>query len=473
VYHNIGLAATHFIRSLGVPCSQYIDDRHVGQLRLPYGFFNTSFSSRQLAEIAAFIACSTLISLGYFIGLKKSSLEATTAVRFLGYICDSERQAFILPQDKRVKFATLRESILKHKSVSLKNLQKFAGKTTSFSLLVPAAKLFTNAVYKAISSASRSSSSKISLSLPLRREILHWRFLDTWEQFLPWRSEYHYQVQLFSDASNYGWGGCLFQRGQPTLQTRGYWDANERKFPIATKETLALVRTLENLVNNCRDTRVDVQVDNRVLVSSWDKQVSKCPAISDAMKSLFQFCASRNLGLSLSYVPSRNNPADSPSRVLSDLDAKLSDPSWKLIDQTFGPHTIDLMALPSNVRHDPSGRPLRFFSPFPCRQSSGTNVFSQFLAPYENAFVFPPFVLVGPLLRFLLPQDCSFSIVVPELCPRKYWWPVLQRRAVASFKLGSKGDKSVILFPSKSGPDPWEPRPLQWDLWLFRIIPSK
>ena len=32
LYHTIGLAATSYIRSLGVPCSQYIDDRHVGQL---------------------------------------------------------------------------------------------------------------------------------------------------------------------------------------------------------------------------------------------------------------------------------------------------------------------------------------------------------------------------------------------------------------------------------------------------------
>ena len=30
VYHTVGLAATCHIRSLGIPCSQYIDDRHVG-----------------------------------------------------------------------------------------------------------------------------------------------------------------------------------------------------------------------------------------------------------------------------------------------------------------------------------------------------------------------------------------------------------------------------------------------------------
>ena len=30
IYHTIGMGATSYIRSLGMPCSQYIDDRHVG-----------------------------------------------------------------------------------------------------------------------------------------------------------------------------------------------------------------------------------------------------------------------------------------------------------------------------------------------------------------------------------------------------------------------------------------------------------
>ena len=34
IYHTVGLAATSYIRSMHVPCSQYIDDRHTGQLRL-------------------------------------------------------------------------------------------------------------------------------------------------------------------------------------------------------------------------------------------------------------------------------------------------------------------------------------------------------------------------------------------------------------------------------------------------------
>ena len=82
--------------------------------------------------MAAFIACAIFISLRYFIGLQKSRLVPSTAVSFLGFLCDSEEQVFLLPQGKRTKFASPRENILRHKTVSLKNRLKFAEKTTSF-----------------------------------------------------------------------------------------------------------------------------------------------------------------------------------------------------------------------------------------------------------------------------------------------------------------------------------------------------
>lgn len=157
LYQTIGLAAINYVHSFGVPCALYIDDRHVGQLRLPLLPLPSSFSAFQLAEMVAYIACFTSISLGYFITLSKSSLLPATALTFLGYVCDSVRQAFLLPPDKRAKVSALRKSILEHKTVSLKNIQKFAGKTTPFALLVPAAKLYTNSVFQAISHASSSS----------------------------------------------------------------------------------------------------------------------------------------------------------------------------------------------------------------------------------------------------------------------------------------------------------------------------
>lgn len=428
-------------------------------------------SHLQLAQMAAFITCSTLVSLGYFISLSKSCFEPSTSIRFLGYICDSRRQAFILPDDKRKKFASLRDTILANKTVSLKHLQKFAGKTTSFALLVPAAKLYTNMVYQAIAKAARTNSVKIDLTPPLRQEISHWAFLDSWSDCLPWRSESHRLVQLYSDASNTGWGGALLRddRNLKPIQVRGCWDVDERQLSISSKETLALLRVLESFPAECSNTRLDVYADSQVLIASWEKQVSRCPASSDILKRIFQLCTSRQVAMSLHFVPSKENLADGPSRVLSDLDVTLNREAWRLIERAFGPHTLDLMALPSNAMRDSSGRPLRFFSPSPVEGSAGTDVFAQTLTSADNAYVFPPFVLVGPLLRFLLSQDCAFTIVVPDLYPKKYWWPILERAASASFQLGRKGDLAVLLYPDKSNFVAWKARPLRWDLWVFRV----
>ena len=90
-----------------------------------------------VADMAAFIACSVLLSLGCLIGLKKSALFPSTAIRFLGCNSDSLKQAFICHRISAQSFADLRASLLTHKSVSLRNLQKFTAITTSFALLLP------------------------------------------------------------------------------------------------------------------------------------------------------------------------------------------------------------------------------------------------------------------------------------------------------------------------------------------------
>ena len=148
VYHTVGLAATCHIHSLGVPCSQYIEDRHVGQLTLLRDLQDSlKWSSFQLAKAAAFIVCSVLVCLGYFFGLSKSVPVPQTRIRFLGFLSDSMLQAFLIPQDKRIKFATLCDSILHCRTVSIKTLQCFVGKVTSFSLAVLAAQLYTREVF--------------------------------------------------------------------------------------------------------------------------------------------------------------------------------------------------------------------------------------------------------------------------------------------------------------------------------------
>ena len=153
--------------SIGVSVSQYIDDRHVGQL-FTAPLRMTRGPSFQRALEAAYIM---LAEAGYFIGLDKSQSTPSTCVCFLGFVCDSVRQAFVIPQEKRNKFATLREDILLSPFVSLKTLQRFSGKVISFSLAMPGSKLYVREVFKAISRHSGSSRPTIKLDANLRAEI--------------------------------------------------------------------------------------------------------------------------------------------------------------------------------------------------------------------------------------------------------------------------------------------------------------
>ena len=77
VYHSTGLLVSHYFRSIGIPCSLYIDDRHSSQIRLTReSSLVQSLDPEKVnlvsAQIASFLVCYTLVRLGYCIGLQKS-----------------------------------------------------------------------------------------------------------------------------------------------------------------------------------------------------------------------------------------------------------------------------------------------------------------------------------------------------------------------------------------------------------------
>ena len=343
------------------------------------------------------------------------------------------------------------------------------------SMAVPGARLFTNEINLAISRASRSSR-PLPLSGPLRREIEHWLFLKSWSGFLPWRSERHHQFVLFTDASSYRWAGVLNPNAVP-LSASDYWSEEILSSPIAVKEALALSNALSSFASTIKDSRGDVYVDSSALFHAWNGQSARSHSLSEALKSIFQALMSSSCILHLFQVPSVNNLADRPSRSLSLADSRLSASCWKRLQDAFGGpdgHSVDLMALPSNVMRSPSGAMLPFFSPHPTPGCPGVNLFSQSpdIHPpclFSYPYVFPPICLIPNVLRFMSSFAISFIVVVPDVLPRRFWWALLPHCPSSSLLLAREGQVGVLHPPSKNGyKDSW---PLPWDLWAFRIEP--
>lgn len=478
IYHTIGLAASGYLRSCGVPCSLYIDDRLNGELVTASGPWSVPISERSgefrlaAATAAILITASLLIELGYTIGLSKSVLLPSKRVEYLGFIVDTAKQTFEIPSKKVASFATLREEILScKKSVNMKSLQRFQGKCVSLSLAVPAAKLYIRNMSAAI--ASCSGEGQVRLTDSLREEICHWRFLDQWLGFVPWREEKHARLSLSTDASNFGWG-CIVHGSGGDRSLGDYWSDQEKKLNISSKEMLAICHALDACPKHIRDCRVDLQVDSRVAIDTYYGQGSrKSHELTEVTKRLYQLVLGRNLQLELSYVPSKENEADAPSRRISAADATLSAKAWQRVECAFGGasgHTFDLMALDSNAQQDRNGFTLPHFTPCASPQSKGINLFAQDLTGSEqdlsNMYVYPPFCLIGPVLRFVSQCRRPFTIVVPGGHPRQFWWPVLMAMSCEVLCLAQEGDSDALLYPSKSG---YQSRPCPMTLLACRV----
>ena len=240
---------------------------------------------------------------------------------------------------------------------------------------------------------------------------------------------------------------------------------------INSLEAKALVRSLLAFRDHVRNSRVDIHTDNRTLKAALDNFGCKNSSVNDSVKEILELSRQLNLAIDVHYVPSRNNMANAPARACSDLDCMLSEKACNSVEHRFGPHSFDLMTLDSNCQRDRSGLMLPHYSPWLTPASEGVNAFGQLIPLEHNIYAFPPFVLLGPLLKYFLDQGFqgALTLVVPDLRPRRFWWALLQSVAVDRLLLGRKGDDAVLLFPSCST-HVWLARCLQWDLWAYRCI---
>ena len=135
------------------------------------------------------------------------------------------------------------------------------------------------------------------------------------------------------------------------------------------------------------------------------------------------------------------------------MDASLSPAVWDKVQRLFGGnagHSIDLMALPSNVQCDLSGQLLLFFSPYPTPGCASVNVLAQ-----------------NPAFHSL---SLPCTLIIPDIYPRRFWWPLLQAGATQFCILAHKGDPAILRIPSSKGFPPQSFMP--WDLQLLTAFLS-
>ncbi|KAJ7383100.1 Class II abasic (AP) endonuclease [Desmophyllum pertusum] len=170
-------------------------------------------------------------------------------VPYLGFLVDSSKEIFHLIPEKKRKFMELVQETLKSRFVSIKTLQRLIGKCISFSLAVPAARLFTREMSAAISKGIRTLK-PIAIQGALRDEIALWLFLEQWDDPLHWREERHLQVKVATDASQTGWGGVIST--PVTQETSDYWSILQLERPSLWIGSCVLLKISSKIVASMR-----------------------------------------------------------------------------------------------------------------------------------------------------------------------------------------------------------------------------
>lgn len=421
---------------------------------------------RSQAERAAYVLLYSTMELGYFVSQPKSTLFPVQRMVHLGFGIDSREMAYFLPDRLRQKFRTRREELLESKMATEKQIQSFIGKCNHLRSVFAASSLFTFHNRQFVSTLCEVPSPIPQVVL---EEIRFWSFVDSMTDPIPFRFHQHIRLQLFTDASNFGYGvDVSLPSGRSVL--RDYWSSELLSNDICVKEALAVLLALQALPESVRCRRLDVHVDNEGLFHAWCGLKASSLGLVDVLKQLFLLCVDLNVDLRMHWVPSGSNPADAPSRVLSRLDCMLSDRLRLEVWKWAGPFSWDLMALPSNAFRLPGGSRLPFFSPFPVAGSAGVNVFSQ-RPPGGSLYCYPPFVMIPALIGLLCEWgDVCVVLILPfSVASPAIWFPRLAPFVLGRLSLASASDRGALLFPSPSGFQP-NHAPLGFDLFAFRCF---
>ena len=147
----------------------------------------------------------------------------------------------------------------------------------------------------------------------------------------------------------------------------------------------------------------------------------KTPRIYCIMLEVFEKCMELGVHIIWEWIPrGENTHAADLSKFFSKDDWRLHNEAFRLLDELWGPPTVDRFA------YDLNHQVARVNSFHWCPGNAGVNAFAQFGIDWlsANNWCNPPFCLIGRLLLFLREIGGETTLIVPHW-PRQPWWPLL------------------------------------------------
>ena len=255
----------------------------------------------------------------------------------------------------------------------------------------------------------------------------HWKFPQPLDSLLPWTeaisahldwwqnpanvmkgSDLHpkdHSIQLFTDASNKGWGAHLEQSSTP-----GLWSPQEKGLHIKVLELKAVFLALRHFKDQCQDQTVLVATDNSTVGAYINKQGGTHSAEMGALLwRIMTWCHHSHITLKARHIPGcLNVMADllSRSNQVQSTEWSLHPQVFKQISQKwFTPH-VDLFA--THLNHK---LPL-YVSPIPDPKAWDIDALNIDWTDL-TAYAYPPTALLHRAIQKIRQCNCLIILIAP------------------------------------------------------------
>jgi len=373
------------------------------------------------------------LSLGFLPNYNKCKLVPSQTIEYLGFLFDSRDMSISPAPAKAQNILQLVKAFSQLKHCSIRQFAMLLGKLTSVCPGVRYGWLYTKLLerqkFLALRHSNQNFNAKMSLPEHLSSDFSWWiQRLPTAKNYI--RSE-NYALEIFSDASNTGWGiSCA------NGNTGGSWTVEEQQHHINYRELQAVFFGLKCFAAKLSNCNILCRVDNTTAMAYINKMGSvQFPKLNALARDIWQWCEQRNLFLYASYIKSlENREADRESRSLAkETEWSLSKPAFDQITKRLGIPEIDLFASRNNAKCN------RFVS---WRRDPESVAVDAFTLNWHKLrfYAFPPFSMIFRVLNKIIADKARGMLVVP-LWPSQPWYPVF---------LSLLEDIPITLQPSKT-----------------------
>jgi hypothetical protein len=418
LFTKVMRAPVKYLRTLGIRVVIYLDD------------LLFIADSPELLRAHMQIALDLFQRLGLQAKVAKCVTTPTRIIEFLGYTLNSVEMSCSLPDRKVLTMMAsarlVRSHLLTKTGVPVLALERLLGRLSAASFAIWPTRLHMAGLLSMHRAGLAASSGERVLQLTTTAALDD---LDFWMSHLRnWNGRSLFRDPtpdyiLESDAAKVGWG-IAWRRDPLTPEvTRGLFSLELRRSSSNTRELHAAIFGLMAMIQHFNWSKVTVllRTDNITTLHYVRRMGGRLIHLTRALLPLAEFLREREIRLLVDYLPGIwNLLADPLSRQEASVaDAHLLPEAFRLLEERWGPHQVDLMA--SAVNHQIPN----YISHLPDAGALWTNLFTWYPNDAVHGwYCFPPVARVGRVLQWAVLHEVPMTLVVPDW-PSQPWWPLL------------------------------------------------